>query len=92
MRGIHWFDFETTVSASTGRLLVKVEAPISSDSYGDVELEGMKVLLLNSETGEPTGNELLPNKEQAEEIRKEIWERVRENVNEDRRADYDEEN
>lgn len=91
MRRLHWFDFETTVSTTTSRLLVKVEATISSDSYGDVELEGMKVLLLNSETGEPTGNELLPNKEQAEEIRKEIWERVRENVNEDRGSDYDEE-
>lgn len=91
MRRMHWFDFETTVASSTSRLLVKVETTISSDSYGDVELEGMKILLLNSETGEPTGNELLPNKEQAEEIRKEIWERVGENVNEDRGSDYDEE-
>lgn len=89
MSRMHWFDFETTVSASTGRLLVKVEATISSDSYGDVELEGMKVLLLNPETGEPTGNELLPNKEQTADIREEIWERVWENVNEDRGSDYE---
>ena len=90
MRRIHWFDFETTVSSSAGRLLVKVEATISSDSYGDVELEGVKALLLNSETGEPTGNELFPSPEQMSEIRKEIWERVRENVNEDRGSDYEE--
>jgi hypothetical protein len=88
---MHWFDFETTVSASSGRLSVKVEATLSSDGYGDVDIEGVKILLLNSETGEPTGNELLPNKEQAADIREEIWERVRENVNEDRGADYDEE-
>lgn len=91
MRRLHWFDFETTVSASTGRLLVKVEATISSDSYGDVDIEGLKVLLLNPETGILSGNELMPNKEQMAEIRKEVWERVRENVNEDRGSDYDEE-
>lgn len=83
MRRIHWFDFETTVSSSAGRLLVKVEATVSSDTYGDVELEGVKALLLNSETGEPTGNELFPSPEQMSEIRKEVWERIQDVLDEE---------
>lgn len=90
MRRMHWFDFETTVPSTLGRLLVKVEATISSDTHGDVELEGVRVLLLHSETGEPTGNELFPNREQEKEINSEIWERVREVVSDDRGYDYEE--
>lgn len=72
MRITHWFDFETYVTSKGDNIPVKVEATISSDRQGDVEIEGFKVKLIDSNV------EIAPSDAQINQIRSEIYERVNE--------------
>lgn len=66
MRRIHWFDFTTTIIYRGVERSVKVEATIS-ESHGEVEIEGVKVKLANSNL------EIVPSDDQMKEIRREIY-------------------
>lgn len=71
----HWFDFETFITAGQSKpMLVKVEATISSDNDGVVEIEGVKVYWIDDD-GEVSNTELVLSDTQMNEVCTEIYER-----------------
>lgn len=68
MRRIHWFEFNTRLVRNGEFLPVSVDATISSDDEGDVEIEGVKVFLKDTKT------EIVVSHSEMQDIRAEIYE------------------
>jgi hypothetical protein len=70
VRTFHWFDFETSLPWTDGTVrTVRVEATVSSGEENGVEIEGIKVRLLDSAVL------VVPTDQQLSDIRTAIFER-----------------